>query len=345
MQTRRSVKRKRDAEAAQELLPKVLEILVQNAVIGASSLGALGQTNKKHHRFARSNYAWAPLCIHMWPNTASVPKAVISRQGGFRAFFKHRYYSATQPVFGKPSKLAPPSVTANDLMLLIDFQKKGKSLYSTSITGDELLPLLKNGEMRHVTKESAVVLGDVEQRGEAGIDGEIDFGPVGYNGEDYDVSIQLVRLNDSHTCCLFSPTIRWPDFEPPSAPLLKNYGHQKLVDLKNQRFGYLDFGDGVYDKKKGLPLRSSDAAGAIRCRFNDPFGFKITPKLYIAPGKELSGMGEKQHALVIEVICFEIEAVKYVGEDFLEAETFDSEKEDVSLLHLLAEVQGLFLTP
>lgn len=92
---------------------KSWKFVVQNAVIGASSLGALGQTNKEYHRFARSNDTWAPLCIQMWPNTASVPKAVISRQGSFRAFFKHRYYSATQPDFGKPPKLAPPSVTVN----------------------------------------------------------------------------------------------------------------------------------------------------------------------------------------------------------------------------------------
>lgn len=344
MKTRGSVKRKRDAEAAQELFPAAMSIVVKNCVIDAAGLGKLIQTSKKNRRVMRSDDTWAPLCLHMWPNTASVPKEVIARHGGFRVWYKHRLFSVAQPDFGEPPKLDPPSVTANDLILLVDFKKKGKSLFSGSVTGDELLPLLTNGKMTISNNSNEpAVLGEVESWGNSS-DGFKAFGPKDYNGEDYDASMQLVRLTDSHTCCVFERTLRWPDIIAPEAAVERGPPGPAIIDWEDASIGYLGWGDGVHDTKKGLPLRKTAAAGQIRNRFPAPFAFQVTPRLHIMPGKEIEN---GKCDLFIEAASFDIEAVKYEEED--DRVRFDSEKESrkhgVTLLHLLGELHGLFLDP
>lgn len=160
------------------------------------------------------------------------------------------------------------------------------------------------------------------------------------------MNIQLVRLNDSHTCCLISPAIRWPDMEPPSAPLLENHEAQNLVDYKKQRLGYLGFDNGVYDRKKGLRAVPTQ---------QEQFNIGLIKTLLVSESLQDSTLDLEKKCLKKEweknntVLLLGLFALRLKLSSMLENISRPMRhliaRDDVSLLHLLAEVEAPFFKP
>ena len=227
--------------------------------LGVCDLGRMCRVCSTWREAAVDDEAWAHLCLLRWANTACIPRSVLSARG-------HRWlYAQRQKGVHLPAApvLPPPTLSADELTLLVDIRLEGVPRASFALTGAAMEPLLSKGSINLPLAEP-IELGEAHLSNHAVF--ELDQMPDDLT---WDVSVHLLRATDAKCVCLFSyehaswehgcergdlpknlkaKHIDWSSVEPPPAylELVTDQGGLELSDKGAAIAKRIDRFDGLY---------------------------------------------------------------------------------------------------
>lgn len=262
---RQSSRQRRAHSVSDSAVPLTFDVVVRLMVttghLGAMQLGRLCRVCSTWRAAALDDEAWAHLCHSRWANTVHVPRSVLQLKG-HRWLYAQRLKTWSQPPL---PPLAPPSIGAEQLILLVDISLAGVPKLSTGLTGATLEPFLSTGSIDLPLTEP-IRLGEPKLSSDGQWDMEFASQPQ------WDAAVHLLRTTDQKCVCLFSyesaswdqmgivtppkdldaKNIDWKRVEPDpvrvdlsSEPLpgleLNDYGTKIAQRLKNFEGLYFDF--------------------------------------------------------------------------------------------------------
>ena len=188
-------------------------------MIGASELGALGQTSKAWKAAAIDDDAtWSDLIRCRWSNIVSrLPSSIVAaakeKDHGCREMVKRltQKVEAEELPGGRNELVKPAGLQASDLILIAELTRHGKPIASNVI--DDIQSFAEEGKMSidllptNGTCDDRIVLTRVLPANDDGIcDLECYDGSKGYEGgKGWKLKLQLMRKSDGKMCTIFDP--------------------------------------------------------------------------------------------------------------------------------------------
>jgi hypothetical protein len=198
------------------LTAAVVRLMVATGHLGALQLCRMCRVSSIWRVVALDDEAWAVLCHTRWPNTASVPLALLQLKG-------HRWLYAQRVRTSPPAvlpPLAPPTLSADQLILLVDISLAGVPKLSTALTGADLQPFCA-GDYIELPLAKPVHLADLQladtgqwelKDGVAPLEDNNPFSQFvhPFREMEWDAAVHLLRTTDHKCIRLFShDRVQW----------------------------------------------------------------------------------------------------------------------------------------
>ena len=189
--------RARPAPRPAPLTDEIARLLVATGHVGARELGVLCRVSSAWRAAATDDEAWARLCARRWPNSARVPRGIVAARG-HRWLYRQRQGFVLPPQPLPLAPLAPPTLSAESLVLLVDITLGGVTQLSVALKGTELETFFVDGSVE-LPLPHPICLGETRLTA----NGEFKMSKEP-NDLDWGAAVHLLRTTDHKCACLFS---------------------------------------------------------------------------------------------------------------------------------------------
>jgi hypothetical protein len=284
----RSSKRRRISQQTESVLASLLQLLVENDVLGAEDLESLSLVSKELHRTVSSDFLWKSVCHIHFPCTRTVPGEIVAKRGHRWLYWQ---WWRSKPFYDLPAEFRPPfglvidpmpqpSCKANDLVLYAHVKYRGECIGSFTIQDNDIASLVEqDGELCIPLSNPKILcpaefhdcsfidLDSFDKEAQSSYDGETRFALCTRNIsiQDFTVTVHMFRSTDQTFCSILDTRGCCPGRVCCACPLVTK-GSNVTVDSTVDAEKPTEKGSFCIKKGGPLALMESPLSDEIRTR-------------------------------------------------------------------------------